>query len=144
MICFTTKDHQPEDDGHGEALRPEVIVEEVPPVEVHEVEVIRLSKHAHPREENVSDHEDDHQDGHVGHSVGFMVVFLALHESEFQVHQGPDETGDEVHVTNGKGMIAKVRITSTNHKECCFEIVSNQKRGKAVLSCEHICIHHHV
>ena len=38
-----------------------------------------------------------------------------------------NQTGDEVHVTNGKGMIAKVRITSINLKECFFEIVSNEK-----------------
>ena len=38
-----------------------------------------------------------------------------------------NQIGDQVHVTNGKGMIAKVRITSTNLKECRFEIVSNEK-----------------
>ena len=52
---------------------------------------------------------------------------LNADETKHCLHVLRNQTGNEVHVTNGKGMIAKVRITSTNHKECCFEIVSNQK-----------------
>ncbi|OUT94097.1 MAG: hypothetical protein CBB92_13925 [Flammeovirgaceae bacterium TMED32] len=37
------------------------------------------------------------------------------------------QTGDQVHITNGKGLIAKVKIISTYRKECHFEIVSNDK-----------------
>ncbi len=40
------------------------------------------------------------------------------------------QIGDQVHVTNGKGMIAKVLITSVNCKECYFEIISNEKSDK--------------
>ena len=52
---------------------------------------------------------------------------LNADETKHCLHVLRNQTGDEVYVTNGKGMIAKVRITNTNHKECCFEIVSNQK-----------------
>lgn len=37
------------------------------------------------------------------------------------------QIGDQVHITNGKGMIAKVQITSTHRKECHFEILSNER-----------------
>ena len=37
------------------------------------------------------------------------------------------QIGDQVHITNGKGMIAKVQITNTHRKECHFEILSNER-----------------
>ena len=51
------------------------------------------------------------------------------------------QAGDQVHVTNGKGMIAKVEIISTDRKECCFDTIATEIVAKKPFY-QHLAIAH--